>query len=133
MTEPSNMSCIQRASTRAATLAVALLSGTSASAHHSSAMFDKETVREVTATVKEFQWTNPHVWIQIMIEDEGGELQEWSIEGGGPNRLFRHGWRPNSFSPGDIVEIKFNPMLDGSNAGFFVGARLADSKTLGTW
>jgi hypothetical protein len=102
-------------------------------AHHSSAMFDKTLVREVSATVREFQWTNPHVWIQILIENEAGEEVEWSIEGGGPNSLFRHGWRPNSFKPGDAIEIKFNPMLDGSNAGFFVGAKLADGKTLGNW
>ena len=104
-----------------------------AMAHHSSAMFDKSLVRQESATVREFQWTNPHVWIQVYIENEDGEKVEWSIEGGGPNSLFRKGWRPNSFKPGDVVEIKFNPMLDGSDAGFFVGARLADGKTLGNW
>ena len=104
-----------------------------AMAHHSSAMFDKSLVRQESATVREFQWTNPHVWIQIYVENENGEQEEWSIEGGGPNSLFRKGWRPNSFRPDDVIEIKFNPMLDGSNAGFFVGARLADGKTLGNW
>ena len=104
-----------------------------AMAHHSSAMFDKSLVRQESATVREFQWTNPHVWIQVYIESDSGEQEEWSIEGGGPNSLFRKGWRPNSFNSGDVVEIKFNPMLDGSRAGFFVGARLADGKTLGAW
>lgn len=103
------------------------------SAHHSSAMFDKAQVREVTATVKEFQWTNPHVWIQIVLEDEQGEVEEWSIEGLGPNSLFRNGWRPNSFKAGDVIVIRFNPMLDGSSAGGFVGAKFADGKTLGNW
>lgn len=102
-------------------------------AHHSSAMFDKEEVREVTATVREFQWTNPHVWIQVLITDEQGEATEWSIEGLGPNSLFRNGWRPNSFKPGDVITIRFNPMRDGSNAGGFVGARFADGHTLGNW
>ena len=102
-------------------------------AHHSSAMFDKTVVRQQSATVREFQWTNPHVWIQVTIENETGESIEWSIEGGGPNSLFRRGWKPNSFKPGDVVELKFNPMLDGSSAGFFVGAKLADGKTLGNW
>lgn len=116
----------------AGVIAISLSSGTVA-AHHSSAMFDKTMVRKETAVVREFQWTNPHVWIQILIEDEAGEQVEWSIEGGGPNSLFRHGWKQNSFKPGDTVEIKFNPMLDGSSAGFFVGAKLADGKTLGNW
>ena len=68
-------------------------------------MFDKETVREETVVVREFQWTNPHIWIQVLIENDEGEKEEWSIEGGGPNSLFRAGWRPTSFKPGDVVEV----------------------------
>ena len=124
---------MNRSKLRLSAAVLLLVAGASAHAHHSSAMFDKETVREVTATVREFQWTNPHVWIQVMIENEDGEPEEWSIEGGGPNSLFRRGWRPNSFKPGDVIEIKFNPMRDGSAAGGFVGAKLADGSTLGNW
>lgn len=102
-------------------------------AHHSNAMFDKSVLRQVTVTVKEFQWTNPHVWIQVYLENDEGEQEEWSIEGGGPNTLFRRGWRPKSFNPGDVVELKFNPMHDGSHAALFVGARFPDGKTLGNW
>lgn len=102
-------------------------------AHHSSAMFNKDKVLDVTATVREFQWTNPHVWIQITLENDQGELEEWSIEGLGPNGLFRNGWRPNSFKPGDVVEIRFNPMRDGTNAGGFIGAKFPDGRTLGRW
>lgn len=109
-----------------------LVFATATSAHHSSAMFDKETVVEVTATVIEFQWTNPHVWIEIEADD-GGEMAAWSIEGLGPNSLFRMGWRPNSFKPGDIITIRFNPMRDGSSAGGFVGAKFADGTTIGNW
>lgn len=104
-----------------------------AEAHHSNAMFDKSIVREVTVTVKEFQWTNPHIWIQVIVDGKGGEPEEWSIEGGGPNTLFRKGWRPNSFKAGDVVEIRFNPMHDGSRAGLFIAARFADGSTLGEW
>ena len=109
------------------------LSATPAMAHHSSAMFDKAVVRDVVATVKEFQWTNPHIWIQVLIENDAGDIEEWSIEGGGTNTLFRRGWRPNSFEAGDEIRIRFNPMKDGSAAGGFVGARLADETTLGNW
>ena len=104
-----------------------------ATAHHSSAMFDKETISQKTVTVREFQWTNPHIWIQVYIENEQGEQEEWSIEGGGPNSLFRAGWRPTTFKTGDVVELKFNPMLDGTHAGFFVGAKFSDGSTLGRW
>ncbi len=123
-----------RRATNAAVLAVFVLGlATAVQAHHSSAMFDKAVVRDVTATVKEFQWTNPHIWIQVMIANEDGELEEWSIEGGGTNTLFRRGWRPDSFSAGDEITIRFNPMKDGSAAGGFIAAKLADGSTLGNW
>ncbi len=118
---------------RLAPLCLLLSIATSTFAHHSSAMFDKSTVRQVTATVVEFQWTNPHIWIQIDIENGEGDTQEWSIEGLGPNSLFRKGWRPNTFESGDIIEIKFYPMRDGSPAGGFIGAKFADGKTIGNW
>jgi uncharacterized protein DUF6152 len=109
------------------------LAAQSALAHHSAAMFDPEKVKELTGTIKEFQWKNPHVWIQVYVQNAAGVKEEWSIEGGGPNSLSRQGWRPTSFKPGDVVTIKVNPMKDGSTGGQFIGAKLPDGKTLGNW
>ncbi|MCZ6498442.1 MAG: DUF6152 family protein [Gammaproteobacteria bacterium] len=102
-----------------------------AGAHHSGGMFDAEQTVELTGTVKEFQWTNPHIWIQVIVPGADDAAVEWSIEGGVPNRLFRAGWRPTSFEPGDEVTILAHPMRDGGKAGSFVGAKLADGSTLG--
>jgi len=110
-----------------------LFAAAAATAHHSSAMFDKAKVVETEATVIEFQWTNPHVWIEISIVGEDGAAEQWSIEGLGPNSLFRAGWRPDSFAAGDVITIRFNPMRDGSHAGGFIGARFEDGHTIGTW
>ena len=118
--------------TRALALWLVFIAHTAA-AHHSSAMFDKDVVTEVSATVIEFQWTNPHVWIEISVLDEDGHAEQWSIEGLGPNSLFRAGWRANSFEPGDEITIRFNPMRDGSSAGGFIGAKFADGSTIGKW
>src|SRR6185503_3141269 len=101
-------------------------------AHHSAAMFDNQKTMELTGTVKEFQWTNPHVWIQVNV-DKGGVKEEWSVEGGSPNSLSRNGWRKSTFTPGAPVTIRVNPMRDGTHAGNFVGAKFADGKTLGRW
>jgi Family of unknown function (DUF6152) len=109
------------------------LAAQSAFAHHSAAMFDNSKVKELTGTIKEFQWKNPHVWIQIDVQNAAGVKEEWSIEGGGPNSLSRQGWRPTTFKPGDAVTIKVNPMKDGTAAGQFIGAKLADGKTIGNW
>jgi hypothetical protein len=113
--------------------AAVLLAAQTLFAHHSASMFDPEKVKELTGTIKEFQWKNPHVWIQLNVQSASGAKEEWSIEGGGPNSLSRQGWRPTTFKPGDPVVIKVNPMKDGSTGGLFVGAKLSDGKTLGNF
>ena len=114
-------------------LAAASLLGTPPlAAHHSASMFDDGKVVELQGTVKELQWTNPHVWLQLIVDRDGAKT-EWSIEGGSPNTLSRTGWRSTSFKPGDVVSVRLNPMKDGTAAGNFVGARFQDGKTLGRW
>jgi hypothetical protein len=116
----------------AALIAGAVLSGGSALAHHSAQMFDDRKVVEITGTVKELQWTNPHIWLQVVVDDNGAR-KEWSLEGGSPNTLSRNGWRATTFKPGDVVTVRANPMRDGTAAGLFVAAKFADGKTVGLW
>lgn len=105
----------------------------SASAHHSDAMFDRETTLELTGVVREFQFTNPHTWLQVVVTDETGEDTEWSLEWNSPNQLGRQGVRPSTFPAGAEVKVRTNPMRDGTPAGAFVGAQLSDGKTVGRW
>ena len=102
-------------------------------AHHAGTMFSTEET-EISGTIKEFQFMNPHVWIQVMVETEpGGAAQEWSVEWGSPNSLGRRGIRPSTFPPGAEVTMRIRPMRDGSPAGGFVGAKFADETTVGRW
>lgn len=103
----------------------------SAVAHHSFAMFDREKQVTLEGTVREFQWTNPHVFVQLLVKNDKGIDEEWSIEGASPNMLFRRGWTAQSFKPGDRVTVIMNPLRDGQRGGNFVFARLPDGKTLG--
>jgi hypothetical protein len=124
---------VNRITRHALAIAFALSLGVSVLAHHSASMFDDAKVVEKKGTVKELQWTNPHVWLQVVI-DENGKKIEWSLEGGSPNTLSRQGWRASTFKTGDVVTVRFNPMKDGSAAGQFVGAKFeADGKTIGRW
>jgi hypothetical protein len=117
----------------AALLLAACGAAAPALAHHSAAMFDQSKTLDVEAEIKEFQWTNPHVWIQVYIRNDAGAKEEWSVEGGGRNSLAREGWRPGTFKPGDVVALKLHPMRDGSHGASFLGAKLADGTTLGRW
>ncbi len=102
-------------------------------AHHSGAEFDNEKTVEITGTVKEFQFKNPHTWIQVMVDNGKGQPVEWSLEWGAPNQLGRQGYRPSTFPPGAKVTMRLHPMKNGSPAGGFVAAKFADGKTIGRW
>jgi len=117
---------------RAGAIAALLGAAVAAHAHHSAAMFDDTKVLELRGTVKELQWTNPHVWLQVLVEG-GGAATEWSIEGGSPNSLSRQGWRSTTFKGGDAVVVRVNPMKDGTPGGSFIGARFEDGHTVGRW
>jgi hypothetical protein len=89
-----------------------------ASAHHSFAMFDQTQTKTLVGTVKQVQWTNPHIWVQVLVKDaKTGQPVEWSIEGGSPNVLNRQGWKRNSMKEGDAIEITIHPLKDGTNGG----------------
>ena len=100
-------------------------------AHHSFSMFDEKKETVLKGEVKEFQWSNPHTWIQLNVTDESGKVVEWSIEGGSPNLVGRQGWKRNTFKPGDKVEITVHPMRDGQPGGSFMRAVLPDGRKLG--
>jgi hypothetical protein len=59
-----------------------LLCGTPVFGHHSFAAFDMQKTITLTGTVKEFQWLNPHSWIQMTVKDAAGNSTDWSIEPG---------------------------------------------------
>ena len=100
-------------------------------AHHSFSMFDDKKEVVLKGEVKEFQWSNPHTWIQLNVTDASGKVVEWSIEGGSPNLVGRQGWKRNTFKPGDKVEITVHPMRDGQPGGSFMRAVLPDGRRLG--
>jgi hypothetical protein len=112
--------------------AAALLAGSAvAFAHHSFAMFDQSKQLSLTGTVKEFQWTNPHAWIELNVANERGEQVQWGVELNSPNNLKRQGWKATTLKPGDKVTVVINPLRDGSRGGLFVSVTLADGTTIG--
>lgn len=88
-----------------------------AQAHHSPAMFDFQKQATVTGTVRAFQWTNPHAYIQLLVKDAKGREQEWSFEMGAPMYLYKHGWRPGTLKSGQTITITYAALRKGGTAG----------------
>ena len=110
--------------------ALTVLMGSAAVAHHSFAMFDQTKQLPLKGTVVEFQWTNPHAFIQLEVAD-GAAKHTWSVELNSPNNLKRQGWKSTSLKAGDAVTVVINPLRDGAKGGLFVAVTLPDGKVLG--
>jgi hypothetical protein len=105
------------------------LAGT-AKAHHTFAMFDRDKVVTLTGTVKEFQWTNPHTWLSIMVASPDGTAVEWDIEGGSPNTLIRKGWKYGDIKPGQKATITIHPLKSGQMGGSLLTITPEGGRTL---
>lgn len=106
------------------------LIASSALAHHSGAMFDDQKSTTLTGSVKAFQWTNPHCWIQLLVRDGKEGTSEWSVEMGSPTQLMHAGWKPRAVQAGDKITVTVHPMRDGSTAGLIVSATFADGRPI---
>jgi hypothetical protein len=99
-------------------------------AHHSFAMFDAGKLVTVAGSVKEFQWTNPHAFILMMVANSDGQVEQWSIEMGGPGGLARQGWVPKTLKPGMNISVIMHPLREG-HGGQFLAVTLPDGTQLG--
>ena len=111
--------------------AVMMLGGGSAWGHHSFAMFDLDKETTLEGVVKDLQWTNPHVWLQILTPDGKGGTTEWSLEMGAPGMLTRTGWKSNMLKPGDKVTVVLNPLKTGAPSGRLVKVTLPNGRVMG--
>jgi hypothetical protein len=102
-----------------------------AAAHHSHAMFDMQKTMVLEGTVKQFEWTNPHTWIEVMVTDARGAAVQWSLELGSPAQISRIGWRPKTLSPGDKVTVSMHPLKDGNAGGALITVKLPNGETIG--
>ena len=112
------------------TICAAALAAYPAVAHHSDAMFAADKELMLKGTVKQFQYTNPHSWIQLVVPAAAGAPVEWSIETGAPIVLLRAGIKPTALAPGDKVSIRVHPLKDGGAGGSLIDVTKEDGSTL---
>ena len=101
-------------------------------AHHSFSMFDAEKTVTLNGTVKELEWTNPHSWLRVMVEDPmTHQPRQWSIELASTGQQTRIGWTKESVKPGDKVALEIQPLRDGTRGGTLLLITLPDGTKLG--
>jgi hypothetical protein len=99
-------------------------------AHHSPSMFGGDRLT-LTGTVREFQWSNPHSYIQLVVEQGDGTEQEWSLEMGAVAYLYNLGWRPSTVKAGDRLRVTIQPLRNGEPGGLVMEVTTPDGDTVG--
>ena len=108
-------------SPKATLLAACLVLGFTglAAAHHSNAAYDSEHPQTVEGTVKQVNWTNPHITFVVETDvKEGPQSGTWVFEVSSPGVLTRSGWTKRSLQPGDHAVFHYLPLRDGKAGGF---------------
>ena len=87
-----------------------LLSGVSAYAHHSqAAQYDTSKEVKIQGTLVQFQFRNPHSFVQIDAPDDKGVMQRWGVEWGGAGQLGGQNITRYTLKSGDHVIVTGNP------------------------
>ncbi|HEY5411222.1 MAG TPA: DUF6152 family protein [Caulobacteraceae bacterium] len=110
--------------------AAAMAGAAPALAHHSFAMFDHVHRLTVAGTVSKFDWTNPHVYIELTVPDAKGGAAHYTIECASPNVLTRVGWKFNTIKVGDKISTLINPLKNGQPGGMLETLTTPDGQTL---
>lgn len=100
-------------------------------AHHSYAMFDQTRKVTVHGTFKTLQWSNPHIWVWVDVDDGKGGTATYGFESNAPAELARFfGWNKRSLTAGDRITIDYSPLRSGKNGGALRTVTFADGRVL---
>jgi hypothetical protein len=83
--------------------------GSAALAHHSTkGIYNEDEIVEITGTVKEWRFVNPHPTLIIEVTGADGQNQEWDVSYGGAAvpHLKRAGYTVNTFKPGEVIVVR---------------------------
>jgi len=103
-----------------------LLTAGAALAHHAATVFDGQKSIQKTGKVIEFIYRNPHLIINMEVENDRGGMDIWKIEGQSLSALRRKGFVRSTVSEGDVITVRMRPLKSGETGGLLQGLIAAD-------
>lgn len=99
-------------------------------AHHSFAIFDHSQTYTLKGTVRSFQWTNPHGYLELDVAEGPPGVEHYTVELTSINMLRRAGWKSSDVHAGDEVTAVVAPLLNGDAGGLLLELKVPDGRTL---
>jgi Family of unknown function (DUF6152) len=84
-------------------------------AHHAWRGYDMKHQSTLKGTVTGFDFGNPHVWMNLDVMNDKGEIEQWAAGGPSPSRMANAGWTKDTLHAGDQITIVGNRISDGTN------------------
>ena len=104
--------------------------GLPVAAHHSFAIFDHSQTYTLKGTVRSFQWTNPHGYIDLEVAQGPAGIGRYTVELTSINMLRRAGWKSSDVHEGDEVTAIVAPLLNGQHGGLLLELKMSDGRIL---
>jgi len=99
-------------------------------AHHAWRGYDMKNLSTLKGTVTGFDFGNPHVWMNVDVTNDKGEVEKWAAGGPSPSRMANAGWTKDTLHPGDQITIVGNRINDGTYKMRLSKVVLADGRQL---
>jgi hypothetical protein len=93
-------------------------------------MYDRTVKTSIAGMVTAWEWTNPHCWLHVLVDDENGTARLWTLEANSTGQMARGGWTADSVKAGDEVIVILNPIRDGTRAGRLGSVHFSDGRVL---
>jgi hypothetical protein len=75
-------------------------------AHHSfSAEFEPEKTAELSGTISQVWWNNPHIRYRLRVTAEGGQPEEWELQAASITAMQALGWSQSTIKIGDQLTV----------------------------
>ena len=95
-----------------------LLVPTAVLAHHGlESQFDTKRTITLTGSVKNMDWSNPHVRLYVEVRNES-DTAIWEVDMGSPNMQLMAGWKIDTYRRGDLVRVDAYPARSGANIAY---------------
>jgi len=100
-------------------------------AHHPfSAEYDWTKPVTLNGKITKFEWTNPHVQMQVEAKDDSGQMKQWMLEMGNTTVLTKAGWTRTMVKNGDMVTVEGWMSKTQPNRASVKSVKLPDGREL---